>query len=47
MPDIAGYDDIKTMNELDKRSKIGIATGWGEKLKLIEVFNIIKTNRNI
>jgi PAS domain S-box-containing protein len=36
MPDVSGHDVIKFLNELKKRSKIGIITGWGEKLKPIE-----------
>ena len=36
MPDVFGYDVIKALNELEKRPKIGIITGWGEKLKPIE-----------
>ncbi len=36
MPEVTGYDVIKALNELDKRPKIGISTGWGEQLKPIE-----------
>ncbi len=36
MPDVTGYDVIRAINELDKKPKIGIATGWGEKIKMIE-----------
>ena len=36
MPDVFGYDVIKAVNELEKRPKIGIITGWGEELKPIE-----------
>jgi len=36
MSDVFGYDVIKDFNELEKRPKIGIITGWGEKLKPIE-----------
>jgi len=36
MPEVNGYDVIKALSELDKRPKIGIATGWGDKLKPIE-----------
>ncbi len=36
MPDVFGYDVIKAFNEQEKRPKIGIITGWGEKLKPIE-----------
>lgn len=32
LPDIYGYDVIKALNELEKSPKIGIITGWGEKL---------------
>ena len=33
MPEGYGYDVIKALNELEKRPKIGIITGWNEKLK--------------
>jgi len=33
MPDVSGYDVIKAINGLGKRPKIGIITGWGEKIK--------------
>jgi PAS domain S-box-containing protein len=36
MPEVTGYDVIKAVNELDKIPKIGISTGWGDKLKLID-----------
>ena len=36
MPDVYGYDVIKALNELENRPKIGLITGWGEKLKPIE-----------
>jgi CheY-like chemotaxis protein len=36
MPNVYGYDVIKTLNKLEKRPKIGIITGWGEKLKPID-----------
>ena len=36
MPEVFGYDVIKALNELEKRPKIGIITGWGEKLKPLE-----------
>ncbi|MGR3303462.1 MAG: response regulator [Candidatus Scalindua sp.] len=36
MPDVFGYDVIKALNKLEKRPKIGIMTGWGEKLKSID-----------
>ena len=36
MPNIYGYDVIRALNELEKRPKIGIITGWGEKLKSID-----------
>ena len=32
MPDIYGYDVVKALNELEKSPKIGIITGWAEKL---------------
>ncbi|MCP5003219.1 MAG: response regulator [Planctomycetes bacterium] len=30
MPNVFGYDVVKTLNGLKKRPKIGIITGWGE-----------------
>jgi PAS domain S-box-containing protein len=36
MPEVTGYDVIKAVNELDKIPKIGISTGWGDKLKSID-----------
>lgn len=36
MPKISGYDVIKILNKLEKRPKIGIITGLGEKLKPID-----------
>ena len=36
MPDVFGYDVIKAINGLEERPKIGIITGWVEKLKPIE-----------
>ncbi len=35
MPDVFGYDVIKSARGLGKKPKIGIITGWGEKLKII------------
>ena len=34
MPDVFGYDVIKSARGLGKKPKIGIITGWGEKLKI-------------
>lgn len=36
MPDVTGYEVIKALNGLDKVPKIGISTGWGEKLTSAE-----------
>jgi CheY-like chemotaxis protein len=36
MPKVSGYDVIKAINGLEKISKIGVITGWGEKIKPIE-----------
>ncbi len=36
MPEVYGYDVIEVLNRLEKRPKIGIITGWGEKLKPLE-----------
>ncbi len=35
MPDVYGYEVVKALNKLEKRPKIGIITGWGEKLEHI------------
>jgi len=32
MPEVTGHDVIKALNGLDKRPKIGLITGWDEKL---------------
>jgi CheY-like chemotaxis protein len=36
MPNVFGYDVIEALNKLEKRPKIGIITGWSEKLKPID-----------
>ena len=36
MPEVTGYDVIKALNELEKRPKIGLMTGWCEEIKRIE-----------
>ena len=36
MPNVHGYDVIKAYNKLDKIQKIGIITGWDDKLKPID-----------
>lgn len=36
MPEVFGYDVIKALNKLERMPKIGIITGWGEKLKSIQ-----------
>ena len=36
MQNITGFDVIKAVNKLEKKPKIGIITGWGEKLKLLD-----------
>jgi CheY-like chemotaxis protein len=36
MPNVTGYDVIKALNDLDKRPKIGLVTGWSEKFKPVE-----------
>ncbi|MBT6228255.1 MAG: PAS domain S-box protein, partial [Candidatus Scalindua sp.] len=36
MPDVYGYEVIKAINKLGKRPKIGIVTGWDEKLKPVD-----------
>ncbi len=40
MPDVTGYGVIKAVSELEKRPKIGIITGWSEKLKPLEEENM-------
>jgi CheY-like chemotaxis protein len=36
MPEVYGYDVIRALNKLEKRPKVGIMTGWNEKLKPID-----------
>jgi len=36
MPNVFGYDVVKALNRLKKRPKIGIVSGWKEKLKNID-----------
>jgi len=36
MPNVYGYDVISAINKSDKRQKIGIMTGWEEKLKPVD-----------
>ncbi len=36
MSGTTGYDVVKAFNKLDRRPKIGIITGWSEKLKLFD-----------
>ena len=36
MSDVSGYDIIKALNKLDRSPKIGIITGWNERLKPME-----------
>ncbi len=36
MPDVYGYEVIKAINNSDKMPKIGIMTGWDEKLKPVD-----------
>jgi len=36
MPEVYGYDVIKALNELERIPKIGVITGWGDQLKLME-----------
>jgi DNA-binding response OmpR family regulator len=33
MPEVTGYDVVKSLNAIDKRPKIGIITGWGELIR--------------
>ena len=36
MPDVSGYDVIRCLNELENRPKIGIISGWSNRLKPID-----------
>jgi len=36
MPGLTGYDVIKVLNKLDRRPKVGLITGWNEKLKVFD-----------
>ncbi len=36
MPGVLGHDVIKTLHKLEKKPKIGLITGWGEKLSPID-----------
>lgn len=36
MPDLSGYDVIKALDGLDKRPKVGLITGWGDKIETKE-----------
>jgi two-component system cell cycle sensor histidine kinase/response regulator CckA len=40
MPEVFGYDVIRALNKLERRPKIGVITGWGEKLKPMDDENI-------
>jgi CheY-like chemotaxis protein len=42
MPGITGYDIVKVIDELDKKPKVGLITGWDEKIetKSKEVLNV-------
>ena len=33
LPDMSGHDVVKVINELDKRPKVGLITGWDEKIE--------------
>ncbi len=33
LPDMSGYDIVKVIDELDKRPKVGLITGWDEKIE--------------
>jgi signal transduction histidine kinase/CheY-like chemotaxis protein len=36
MPDVSGHKIIKSLNEKEKRPKIGLITGWGKDLKCLD-----------
>jgi len=33
MPDMSGHDVVKVIDELDKRPRVGLITGWDEKIE--------------
>ncbi len=33
MPDMSGHDIVKVIDELDKRPRVGLITGWDEKIE--------------
>ncbi len=35
MPDMSGHDVVKVIDELDKRPRVGLITGWDEKIETI------------
>lgn len=41
MPEVTGYDVISSLDKLDKRPKVGIITGWGERHKALEQVDFI------
>ncbi len=36
MPDVSGHEIIKSLNETEKRPKIGLITGWGKNLECLD-----------
>lgn len=36
MPGVTGYDVVKELNNLDRKPKIGLITGWRENLKVLD-----------
>ncbi len=40
MPDVTGYDVIRALHKLKRTPKIGVITGWRQKLKLIDEENM-------
>jgi DNA-binding response OmpR family regulator len=36
MPDVYGYDVVNAVNNLEKRPKVGIITGWSGKLEPVD-----------
>jgi len=40
MPDMSGHEVVAVLNKLEKRPKIGIITGWSEKISTLEELNV-------
>ena len=40
MPDMSGHEVVAVLNKLEKRPKIGIITGWSEKIDTLNDLNV-------